>query len=226
MNQMQSELLHEWPNATVRRVFVSEMNNAVYLVTHLPSSEQLLIDAADDAPTLHRLLADGAADAGEVDPHLTTIVTTHAHWDHTRAIAALARSTGATVAIGAEDAKQLEVERGVRADRLLAHGDTVTAGELELAVIHLRGHTPGSMALATGAGFPEPRLLFTGDSLFPGGVGNTDHDPQRFASLIGDVTERIFARFDDSAVVYPGHGAATTLGAERPYLEEWRARGW
>jgi glyoxylase-like metal-dependent hydrolase (beta-lactamase superfamily II) len=110
-------------------------------------------------------------------------------------------------------------------DRRLEHGDTVTFGNVTLDVIHLRGHTPGSIALA----WTEPSgatHLFTGDSLFPGGVGNVNKDPERFASLLADVEERIFDRYDDRAWVYPGHGADTTLGAERPSLPQWRERGW
>ncbi len=101
----------------------------------------------------------------------------------------------------------------------------------------LRGHTPGSVALVyrepvrptdqlgTDA-LPGRVHLFTGDSLFPGGVGNTQGDPDRFGRLIDDVVTRVFDRFDDSTWVYPGHGKDTTLGAERPHLEEWRRRGW
>jgi glyoxylase-like metal-dependent hydrolase (beta-lactamase superfamily II) len=93
-------------------------------------------------------------------------------------------------------------------------------------VVHLRGHTPGSIALVwrgpEGAGVH----VFTGDSLFPGGVGNTQKDPQRFASLIDDVEERLFGTLPDETWVYPGHGKDTTIGTERPHLAEWRDRGW
>ena len=88
-----------------------------------------------------------------------------------------------------------------------------------------RGHTPGSVAVLWRGG-AEGDHLFTGDSLFPGGVGNTDRDPQRFAQLIDDVEQRIFDRLEDSTWVYPGHGVDTTLGAERASLPAWRERGW
>ena len=104
------------------------------------------------------------------------------------------------------------------------HGDVLTVGHLTLEVIALRGHTPGSVALA----YREPAgrvHLFTGDSLFPGGPGAT-RTPADFASLMADLTDRVFDRFADDTVVYPGHGLGTTLGVERPHLEEWRARGW
>jgi glyoxylase-like metal-dependent hydrolase (beta-lactamase superfamily II) len=111
-------------------------------------------------------------------------------------------------------------------DELVEHGDTVQFGEIELEVVHLRGHTPGSIALvyrdpATG-GHPH---LFTGDSLFPGGPGKTA-GPAEFGSLMDDLEERIFGVLPDETWVYPGHGDDTTLGAERPSIPEWRARGW
>jgi glyoxylase-like metal-dependent hydrolase (beta-lactamase superfamily II) len=124
-------------------------------------------------------------------------------------------------AAGAADADALPVIPA----RRLAQGDTLEVGEISLGVIHLRGHTPGSVALA----YDDPQghtHLWTGDSLFPGGVGNVDRDPGRFASLLGDVQTRIFDVYDDATWVYPGHGADTTLGAERPHLQEWRERGW
>ncbi|MBL5972733.1 MAG: MBL fold metallo-hydrolase [Candidatus Leucobacter sulfamidivorax] len=220
---MPSELVQDRPEYTVRRMFVSEMNNAVYLLTAKASGEQILIDAADDAEALRALLADGAGDAARAGG-LRWILTTHAHWDHTRATADLAAASGAPVVIGRDDAAQLQEERGVVADRELAGGERIAIEGLELEAIALRGHTPGSIAFATADG--DPVLLFTGDSLFPGGVGNTRNDPQRFEQLFADVSERLFDRFGDDAIVYPGHGAETTLGAERPALPEWRERGW
>lgn len=220
---MTSELIDDRPGFTVRRRFVSEMNNAVYLLTAKGSGRQILIDAADDPTALEGLVAEGAADS-DAPAELGWIVTTHAHWDHTRATEALASRTGARVAIGREDADQLREERGVEADVLLTHGDRVEVEGIALDVISLRGHTPGSIALATEDG--EPVLLFTGDSLFPGGVGNTRGDAERFASLYRDVVERLFDRFADGARVLPGHGETTTLGAERPSLPDWKARGW
>jgi glyoxylase-like metal-dependent hydrolase (beta-lactamase superfamily II) len=230
---MTSELIQDRPAYTVRRAFVSEMNNAVYLLTARASGEQILVDAADDLDALRALIAEGAADVADAAASaahdggaggLRWILTTHAHWDHTRATAALAAATGARVAIGRDDAAQLREERGVAADLELAGGERVAVDGIELEAIALRGHTPGSIAFASTDG--DPVLLFTGDSLFPGGVGNTQQDPERFARLFADVSERLFGRFGDGTAVYPGHGAETTLGAERPALAEWRARGW
>ncbi len=97
--------------------------------------------------------------------------------------------------------------------------------EIELTAIHLAGHTPGSIALLYRAPGGHPHL-FTGDCLFPGGIGNTQKDPARFASLYRDVTEKIFGQLPDETWIYPGHGNDSTLGAERPHLQEWRDRGW
>lgn len=220
---MTSDALIETPSMTVRRIVVSSMQNAVYLITARNSGDQFLIDAADDPEAIEALLRDGAADA-DGEARLRGILTTHAHWDHTRATAAVAERTGAPVSIGREDAAQLRSERGVQAQTLLQDGDRVSADGIDLEVIALRGHTPGSVAFALTQ--TEPTLIFTGDSLFPGGVGNTGGDPQRFTQLFDDVAARLFDRFDDATRVFPGHGEPTTLGSERPSLPDWRERGW
>jgi len=116
----------------------------------------------------------------------------------------------------------------VPASRLVQNGDEVAVGNARLAVIHLRGHTPGSIALCydgNGELATEPHL-FTGDSLFPGGPGNTQQDTARFESLMTDLENRIFGELPDGTWVYPGHGKDTTLGTERPHVPEWRTRGW
>lgn len=212
--------LYDLPALTIRRISVSEMDNNVYLLTAKASGEQVLIDAADDFPGIQQLLQDGAADA-TVPARLAVVATTHQHWDHVRALKELVAATGASTVAGADDAGALPVA----VDRPLAHGDTVAVDGFSLAAVHLRGHTPGSIAFVYED--PEgPAHIFSGDSLFPGGVGNTQKDPERFSQLINDVSERLFGAYPDTAVVHPGHGKPTTLGAERPHLEEWRARGW
>lgn len=212
--------LYDLPALTIRRISVSEMDNNVYLLTAKASGEQVLIDAADDFPGIQQLLQDGAADA-TVPARLAVVATTHQHWDHVRALKELVAATGASTVAGADDAGALPVA----VDRPLGHGDTVAVDGFSLAAVHLRGHTPGSIAFVYED--PEgPAHIFSGDSLFPGGVGNTQKDPERFSQLINDVSERLFGAYPDTAVVHPGHGKPTTLGAERPHLEEWRARGW
>jgi len=191
------------------------VDNNAYLVTCSRTGETLLIDAANDPQLLVDLVRENA-------PKLSLIVTTHQHFDHWQALEALAESTGAPTAAHQLDAEPLPV----KPDRLLAGGDTVEVGDLAFDVIHLRGHTPGSVALALRSS-PEREAtqLFTGDCLFPGGVGKT-WQPGEFEQLLGDVSSRVFGVYDDATVVYPGHGDDTTIGAERPHLEEWRERGW
>ena len=150
---------------------------------------------------------------------LATIVTTHRHGDHWQALEALAKATGAETVAHVEDAPDLPIAPSM----LVSHGDTVDVGDARLSVIHLRGHTPGSIALRYD-GAVEPHL-FTGDSLFPGGPGRTTN-PADFSSLMNDLEQRVFDQLPDPTWVYPGHGNDTTLGAERPHIPEWRARGW
>lgn len=200
---------------TVRKLAVSALSNNVYLLTCRTTGSQLMVDAADDPERCLSLVRAGG-------PGLDQIVTTHQHWDHVRALSEVARLTGARTAAGEDDADAIPVAP----DRRLRHGDRIQFGDISLDVIHLRGHTPGSVALA----YDDPSghvHLFTGDSLFPGGVGATAHHPyQSFEALIDDVEHRVFDVYADDAWVYPGHGGDTTLGAERPHLQEWRERGW
>ena len=213
-------LIHSLRDITIRRISVSEMDNNVYLLTAKESGAQLLIDAADDLPAIQALLADAAADTAAT-PRLELIATTHQHWDHVRALPELVKATGAKTAAGADDAPELPVP----VDVLLDHGDVGNFDGFDVRAVHLRGHTPGSVALVYED--PEgPAHIFSGDSLFPGGVGNTHKDAARFDQLITDVRERLFDVYPDDTVVHPGHGKPTTLGAERPHLEDWRARGW
>jgi len=205
----------EVPGLSITKVAVGPMDNNAYLLRCASTGELLLIDAANEAETLLSLI-DGRP--------LATIVTTHRHGDHWQALEALAKATGAETVAHVEDAPDLPVAPSM----LVSHGDTVDVGDARLSVIHLRGHTPGSIALcygASGALAGEPHL-FTGDSLFPGGPGNTGNNPARFGSLITDLENRIFAELPDGTWVYPGHGADTTIGTERPHVPEWRARGW
>jgi len=198
------------PGLTVSKLAVGQMSNNAYLLTCPDTGEQLLIDAADEAG---RLL-DLAGPAG-----LTTIVTTHRHADHWQALTEVVRATGAQSLVHESDAPGVPtVSATVR------EGATVTVGSVALEVIHLVGHTPGSIALLyqDPAGHPH---LFTGDSLFPGGAGRTTH-PADFKRLMDDLEEKIFGRLPDDTWFYPGHGNDSTLGKERPALPEWRARGW
>ncbi|MBB2921639.1 MBL fold metallo-hydrolase [Cellulomonas cellasea] len=221
--------VREIDEVVLRKLAVGPAANNAYLLTCRRSGAQLLVDAADEPERLAELLRDASAGS-----RLDLVVTTHQHADHHRALPSVVALTGAPVAAGDADADAITAATGVHVQRRLHHGDTLTLGHLVLEVVALRGHTPGSVALvyrepehvrADGAVAGRAHLL-TGDSLFPGGVGATGGDEARFASLYRDVVERVFDRFADDAWVYPGHGADTTLGAERPHLAEWRARGW
>lgn len=203
------------PGATIVKASVGPMDNNAYLVTCSRTGETLLIDAANDAPVLLELIEAHA-------PTLSLIVTSHQHPDHWLALEQVAKATGAPTASHQLDAEPLPV----KPDRILAHGDTLTVGDLTFDVIHLQGHTEGSVALALrGPAAGDTVQLFTGDCLFPGGVGKTWKDGD-FERLLDGVSARLFDVYDDSTVVYPGHGDDTTLGAERPHLAEWRERGW
>jgi len=215
-------VIADLPEVVVRHISVSDLDNNVYLLTSKATGAQILIDAADDAAAIADLLTQAAADSDQATS-LAAVITTHAHRDHLRALKQVA-GQAMTVA-GAADASQIEATTGVAITRPVNHGDTVTAPGLRLEVICLRGHTPGSIALVLEQP-GQPVHLFTGDSLFPGGVGNTNYDPARFAQLFADVKQRLFERFGDDTVVHPGHGQPTTLGAERPHLRQWQARGW
>jgi glyoxylase-like metal-dependent hydrolase (beta-lactamase superfamily II) len=203
------------PGATIIKASVGPMDNNAYLITCSETGESLLIDAANDADDLIGLIRDNA-------PKVALIVTSHQHGDHWQALKAVVDATGAPTAAHELDAGPLPV----KPDRVLANGDTVEVGRLSFDVVHLRGHTPGSVALAlSGPAAGDATQVFTGDCLFPGGVGRTTRAAD-FDSLLSDVKARIFDRFDGNAVIYPGHGDDTTLGVERPHLDEWKARRW
>ncbi|MFE9395946.1 MBL fold metallo-hydrolase [Streptomyces flavidovirens] len=204
--------VHELTDLMISKVAVGSMNNNAYLLRCRDTGEQLLIDAAAEPQTLLRLIGDDG---------IASVVTTHRHGDHWQALADVVAATGARTYAGRYDAEGIPVPTDV----LLDDGDTVRVGRVELTARHLVGHTPGSIALVYDDPHGHPHV-FTGDCLFPGGVGNTWKDPEAFASLINDVEEKLFGRLPDETWVYPGHGNDTTLGNERPHLAEWRERGW
>ena len=202
---------------TLTKVAVDpQMSNNAYLLRCQQTGDQVLVDAADDAGTLLDLVGDGG---------LVSVVTTHQHWDHHRALAEVVERTGAQVLVGEPDADAVTEQTGVPVDVRLEHGDRVAIGSCELEGIAIAGHTPGSVALLHRAADGGTHLL-TGDSLFPGGVGATFGDAAAFAQLINDVEEKVFATLPDETHFYPGHGGDGVLGDQRPHLAEWRERGW
>jgi glyoxylase-like metal-dependent hydrolase (beta-lactamase superfamily II) len=195
----------------LRRRSVSEMDNAVHVIACAASGAALIVDAADDAPAIRAMLTD-------LRP--LAVVQTHGHWDHVRAWEALRSEPGLPVLGHAGD---LDLYPAAP-DRLLVDGERIEVGALEVEVLHVPGHTDGSLLFAVRG--DATTWLLSGDSLFPGGPGATFGDRTRHALLMDGLEARVFARFDDATRVLPGHGDATTIGTERPHLTEWRARGW
>jgi glyoxylase-like metal-dependent hydrolase (beta-lactamase superfamily II) len=199
---------------SITKLSVGPMDNNAYLLVCLTSNEALLIDAANEPQRLADLV--GAADNR---PELRHVLTTHRHFDHWQALGAVAGMFETRQIAHPLDAPEMPIPM----DELVEHGDIVRFGEIELEVVHLRGHTPGSIALVyRDAAGPH---IFTGDSLFPGGPGKTN-SPADFGSLMDDLEARVFGQLPNETWVYPGHGDDTTLGKERPAIPEWRARGW
>jgi glyoxylase-like metal-dependent hydrolase (beta-lactamase superfamily II) len=198
-----------WSSATcdVHRFVVGPIDNNVYVVRCRATGQSVLIDAANEHDRLLRV----AKDLG-----VTLVVETHGHWDHIAAVAE-AREAGLPVWVRTEDAAQLPSY-----DALLDDDDVIEVGNLRVRTVHTPGHTPGSICFAV-EGTP---LFFSGDTLFPGGPGNTTFENGDFATIITSIDERIFRPYGADTIVWPGHGASTTLGAERPHLDEWVARGW
>lgn len=217
--------MQDLPEVTIRARSVSEMGNNVYLITSKTSGTQVLIDAADQPDAVMELLESASGDT-PCQTSLAIIITTHQHWDHVRALAEVSERTETSTAAGTEDAPAIAESTGVQPKVLLNHGDEAQFDGISLRVIGLRGHTPGSVALVFEPQEDAPVIIFSGDSLFPGGVGNTQNDPARFASLFADVSSRVFDVYEDDTVIFPGHGTSTTVGAERPHLDEWEQRGW
>ncbi|MET9297157.1 MBL fold metallo-hydrolase [Streptomyces sp. NPDC003077] len=204
--------VHELTDLIISKVAVGPMDNNAYLLRCRATDEQLLIDAAAEPHTLVALIGDGG---------LASVVTTHRHGDHWGALREVVAATDARTYAGRYDAEAIPVPTDV----LVEDGDTLTVGRVELTARHLVGHTPGSIVLVYDDPHGHPHV-FTGDCLFPGGVGNTRGNANNFTRLIDDVESKLFDPLPDETWVYPGHGADTTLGAERPHLAEWRERGW
>ena len=198
-----------WSNAAaeVHRFVVGPVANNVYVVRCRRTGIATLIDAANE----HERLLDVARTLG-----VTSVLETHGHWDHIGAVEHV-REAGIDVWVRTEDAHLLPSY-----DHLLDDDTDHVVGDLRLRTVHTPGHTPGSICFA----LVDTPLLFTGDTLFPGGPGATTFDGGDFTTIISSIENRIFRRFDAETILWPGHGSATTVETERPHLDEWVARGW
>lgn len=201
-----STLHWEDSQAEVHKIVVGPFENNVFVLRDKATGEAVLLDAANE----HERLLELCRGLG-----VTRVLETHGHWDHIQAVPEV-REAGYKVGVTAGDAGMLPSY-----DDLLEDDDVIEVGRLRLRTILTPGHTPGSMCFRV-EGSP---LLFSGDTLFPGGPGNTEKDPVRFDTIIRSIEDRLFTLPPDTLVL-PGHGADTTIGAERPHLQEWVDRGW
>ncbi|HXY28538.1 MAG TPA: MBL fold metallo-hydrolase [Acidimicrobiales bacterium] len=198
-----------WSDATaeVHQIVVGPMDNNVYVLRCRRTGDAMLIDAANE----HEALLDICRRLG-----VTQVVETHGHWDHIQAVPAV-RDAGISVAVTSADAGMLPSY-----DLVLEDDELLRVGDLRVRTLATPGHTPGSICFAV----QGTNLLFTGDTLFPGGPGNTSFEGGDFPTIIESIDRRIFAVFRPDTLVLPGHGAATTVGDESPHLQEWVDRGW
>jgi glyoxylase-like metal-dependent hydrolase (beta-lactamase superfamily II) len=203
------ELVRIWEDATceLHRMVVGPMDNNVYVLRCRRTGEAMLVDAANE----HEALLQVCQRLG-----VRTVVETHGHWDHIQAVPAV-REAGINVSVAEADAAMLPSY-----DLVLEDDSVLEVGRLRVRTIATPGHTPGSMCFAV-EGTP---LLLTGDTLFPGGPGNTKFPGGDFPTIIRSIEERLFSRFAADTIVLPGHGRPTTIGTEAPSLPEWIARGW
>ena len=198
-----------WADSRVEvyRHVVGPMDNNVFVIRCHETGEAVLLDAANE----HEKLLELCQTLG-----VRTVLETHGHWDHIQAVPAI-RDAGYEVGITAEDAAMLPSY-----DYILEDESVIEVGRLRIHTHHTPGHTPGSMSFSV-EGAP---LLFSGDTLFPGGPGATQFEGGDFATIMRSIEDRMFRRFDADTIVLPGHGLDTTLGTEAPSLDEWAARGW
>ena len=198
--------LHYDGEIQIKKLEVGSFENNCYILIDPASKEALIIDAAWEPETILSAI-EGL--------NVLAILTTHGHWDHHQALDAVHEALKVPAGIGGEDAADLKT----KPDFLIVDGATYRFGSQSVRAIHNPGHTPGSHSLLIG------KHLFTGDTLFPGGPGNTQRDPIRFARVIESIRVKLFT-LPGETVIYPGHGRDSTIGTERPHLQEWIARGW
>lgn len=207
MIDLTTTLHHADTGFEIHKVVVGPVDNNVFVLRCTETGESLLIDAANE----HELLLELAQAL-----NVRRIVETHGHWDHIAAIPAM-RDAGYSVGVTQEDASMLDSY-----DEILEDDTMIEVGRLRLQTIHSPGHTPGSMSFKL-EGAP---ILFTGDTLFPGGAGATKFPGGDFPTIMRSIEDRFYRVMTDDVLVLPGHGDDTTIGAEKPHFDDWVARGW
>jgi glyoxylase-like metal-dependent hydrolase (beta-lactamase superfamily II) len=200
-------LHYEDSQAEIHKLVVGPMDNNVFVLRCKETGEAVLLDAANEHDKLLELAAR---------LNVREVLETHGHWDHIQAVPQM-RDAGYSVHVTSEDAAMLPSY-----DEVLEDDSEITVGRLHLQTIHTPGHTPGSMCFKV-EGSP---VLFSGDTLFPGGPGNTSFPGADFDTIIRSIDERLFSTLPADTIVLPGHGDDTTIGNERPNLQEWVDRGW
>lgn len=207
MDDCSATLHHSDTDLEIHKVVVGPFDNNVFVLRCRHTGDAVLLDAANE----HEQLLELARSLG-----VRRVLETHGHWDHIQAVPEM-RDAGYSVAVTAADAAMLPSY-----DEILEHDSVIAVGDLRLRTIHTPGHTPGSMCFLV----EDKPLLFSGDTLFPGGPGNTSLDGGDFEEIIGSVERLLFAPLGPETIVMPGHGLDTTIGAESPHLQEWIDRGW
>ena len=203
--------IRKLPQLTISKISVGSFNNNSYLLRCTNTGMQVLIDAAAEPDRLLTLIGHG---------ELMGVLTTHGHPDHWGALAEVINATGARSYAPAADVTMISVNT----DHALRQGSTVTFGAVTVQVITTGGHTPGASMFIYQDPFGHGHL-FSGDCLFPGGLGKTS-TPEDFSTLFSAVQSQVFDALPDTTWVYPGHGADTHVGKERGSLGEWLDRGW
>jgi len=197
---------YETTDVRIDKYVVGPFENNVFVVRDKGTGEALIVDAANE----HELLLEVSRATG-----VRRVLTTHGHWDHIQAVTVL-RDAGIEVGVASADAEMLPSY-----DFTIPDDVVLTVGDLRLHSIHTPGHTPGSTCFLL-EGHP---VLFSGDTLFPGGPGNTKFENASFDTIVTSIDRRLFT-LDHATLVFPGHGLDTTIGTERPHLDEWVERGW
>ncbi len=207
MVDLAATLHHADTDLEIHKLVVGPMDNNVFVLRCRHTGDAVLIDAANE----HEQLLELARAL-----NVRRVLETHGHWDHIQAVPEM-RDAGYSVGVTADDSAMLPSY-----DEILEHDSIIPVGELRLRTILNPGHTPGSMSFLV-EGKP---LLFSGDTLFPGGPGNTSFEGGDFATIIRSIEDELFAKLAGDTIVMPGHGDDTTIGNERPHLQEWIDRGW